>query len=597
LLLLGLCLSPAAQAANIILATGTRDVDGDGVQDDLEWVGWLESLGHTVDFQLDYWASLNDDKIAALEAADLIIFSRGSSSGNYATDATEIAQWNAITTPIVLMNAYIVRSTRWLWFNSTTISNLEAPMMEVLVPEHPIFTGVTLDASNQVAIVDDTGTGQTSFLGSADVGNGTLVASTGANSWIAEWQPETEFYAGSGQTAAGLRMLFCAGTQEVGSTPQGEFNLTEEGEVLLANIIRYMTGEDIEPGRASVPAPADGQTDVPCDVVLGWMAGENVTGQDVYFGTSLDAVSAADRANPMDVLVSQGQADATYDPAGALDYDQTYYWRVDGFEADGVTMYAGNVWSFTTEPFAYPIKNITATAFASELGTGPEKTVDGSGLDENDEHATNAEDMWLGTNGGAAPAWIQYEFDKAYKLHEMLVWNYNVVFEPMLGFGLKDVTVEYSLDGVEWMVLADVELAQATALGDYASNTTVDLAGVMARYVKLTVNDNWGTLPQYGLSEVRFLYIPAQARQPQPADGQTGVSRDAVLNWRGGRGAASHEVHFGTDEQAVIDGAALVDTVAESVYSPGSLDLGTVYYWKVNEVNEAEAIAVLEGDL
>jgi hypothetical protein len=176
LVLLGLCLSPTAQAANIIFATGTRDVDADGTQDDLEWVGWLESLGHTVDFQLDYWAALNDDKIAALEAADLIIFSRGSSSGNYATDATEVAQWNAITTPIVLMNAYIARNSRWLWMDSTAISNLEAPMMDVVVPEHPIFAGVTLNASSQVAIVDDTGTGQTSFLGSTEVGSGTLVA-------------------------------------------------------------------------------------------------------------------------------------------------------------------------------------------------------------------------------------------------------------------------------------------------------------------------------------------------------------------------------------------------------------------------------------
>ena len=595
---LGVALSPVAQAANIVVVTGTRDIDADGTQDDTKWVEWLEALGHTVDFQLDHWTTLDDEKVAALEAADLIILSRGSSSGNYNTDATEIAQWNAITTPILMINAYIARSSRWLWVDSTTINNLEGPMMKVEVPEHPVFTGVTLNASNQVAIVDDTtGTGQTSFIGSTDMGNGTLLASTGTSCWIAEWQPGIEFYDGSGQTAGGLRMIFCAGTQEVDATPQGAFNLTEEGEILFGNILMYMLGEDIEPGRASSPVPDDAVTDVARDVVLAWVAGENVTTQDVYFGTSFADVNAADRADPTDVLASQGQAEAAYDPDGLLDFSQTYYWRVDGFEADGVTMYRGDVWSFTTEPFTYPVENITATAFAAMAGSGPENTINGSGLNENGEHSTVVEDMWLGESDGTQSVWIQYEFDRTYKLHEMLVWNYNVMFESMLGFGLKDVTVEYSVDGAEWTVLADVEFAQATTLADYTANTTVAFDGVQAKYVKLTVNDNWGTLSQYGLSEVQFLYIPAHARLPEPADVQTEVSPDVVLNWRAGRGVATHEVYFGTDEQAVIDGSAAVGATAESRYEPGALNLGTAYYWRVDEVNDATAVARWEGDV
>ena len=72
--------------------------------------------------------------------------------------------------------------------------------------------------------------------------------------------------------------------------------------------------------------------------------------------------------------------------------------------------------------------------------------------------------------------------------HEMLVWNYNVEFELILGFGLKNVTIEYSSDGAAWTSLGDVELAQGTARSDYAANTMVDLGGVAARYVRLTVN-------------------------------------------------------------------------------------------------------------
>ena len=102
-------------------------------------------------------------------------------------------------------------------------------------------------------------------------------------------------------------------------------------------------------------------------------------------------------------------------------------------------------------------------------------------------------------------------------------------------------------------------------------------------------------MPQFGLSEVRFYHKPVIAREPAPADGQTGLGLDVALDWRSGREAAVHEVYLGTDEQAVIEGAALIDTVTESRYNATALNLGTTYYWKVNEVNEAAVPGVWEG--
>ncbi len=583
MVLLGLILCPISQAASIIWVAQAYDTDADGTQDDLAFEDFVRSLGYDLDVQRGNWTTLDATKIAALNAADLIIISRSTNSGDYATDATEVSQWNGITTPIILTTAYIARSSRWLWVNSTTINNLVEPLMDVLVPEHPIFTGVDLGPNNQVTLVEGTtGTGQTSFIGSTDVGSGTVLVSTGTSTCIAEWPAGTPYYAGAG-TPASNRMLFCEGTQESGATPQGAFNLTETGKAVFANAILYMMGEDIEPGRASGPTPEDGATDVPRDVVLGWTPGENIVTQDVYLGTSLDDVTAATRANPMGVLVSQGQAGASYDMADLLDFSQAYYWRIDGFEADGVTMYAGNVWSFTTEPVAYPVENIVATTNGvSEAASEPENTVNGSGLNEADQHSTEATDMWLATGPAGESLWIQYEFEKVLKLYELEVWNYNVMFEPVLGFGLKDVTIEYSVDGAEWTVLSDVQFAQATAKADYVANTVVDMAGVAAKYVRLVVNSGYGVLGQYGLSEVRFTYTPVQAREPQPADGATGVDPDATLRWRAGREATSHDVYFGTDAEDL----PLADSVAEATFSPGSLDFGTTYYWRVDEVGD-----------
>ena len=104
-------------------------------------------------------------------------------------------------------------------------------------------------------------------------------------------------------------------------------------------------------------------------------------------------------------------------------------------------------------------------------------------------------------------------------------------------------------------------------------------------------------MPQYGLGEVRFFDIPVHATRPYPDSGATGVDIDVILGWRAGREAAKHDVYFSADEQAVIDGTAAVTTVTETSYGPLSLDLGMIYYWKINEVNMAETPTTLEGDV
>jgi len=358
-------------------------------------------------------------------------------------------------------------------------------------------------------------------------------------------------------------------------------------------VAEAMRGTD--PALASNPNPATEATDVPRDVVLSWTAGEFAATHDVYFGTSFDDVNAASRANPMGVLASQAQATTAFDPAGLLDFETSYYWRVDEVNAaPDNTIYKGEVWYFTTEPFAYAIQNVVATSNGiSEPGVGPQNTVNGSGLNAAGQHSTVSDDMWLAKAPEDQALYVQYEFDRVYKLHELLVWNYNVQFEMILGFGLKGVTVEYSENGTYWTALGDVEFAKATAKDTYVYNTVVDLQGVPAKYVRLTVNSGWGMMGQYGLSEVRFLYIPAQARQPQPADGATGVDVNTSLSWRAGREAVSHEVYLGTAPDALT----LAGTVASATFVPANLEFGSTYYWQIVEVNEADAVTAWAGDI
>ncbi len=352
--------------------------------------------------------------------------------------------------------------------------------------------------------------------------------------------------------------------------------------------------------KSSSPSPSTGGTDVPRDVVLSWSPGQYAATHDVYFGTRFDDVNLATRDNPTGVMASQGQTATAYDPSGLLAFSQTYYWRVDEVNAaPDSSIHKGPTWLFTVEPVAYPVQPVKATASSSQAAAmGPDKTIGGIGLDASDQHSISTTQMWI-SKKGSGPIWIQYEFDTAYKLYQMWVWNSNQAIESIVGFGAKDVTIQTSLDGTTWTDVPNVpEFAQATGEPNYVHNTEVDLGGAFAKFVKLTINFNWADAKtQASLSEVRFFQMPMLAREPQPASGSVDVALDATLNWRPGRQAAEHQVFVSADAAAVTAGTAPVAKVTDHKLPLASsgLEFGKTYYWKVVEVNAAETPKSWEG--
>ena len=138
-----------------------------------------------------------------------------------------------------------------------------------------------------------------------------------------------------------------------------------------AEIQDIMQGFNLE--LAGNPLPADAVVDLLRDVTLSWEPGEFAVKHDVYFGTTFADVNTADRDNPLNVLVSQGQNANSYD-AGVLALGQTYYWRVD--EVNGApdnTIFKGEVWSFTVEPVSYAIEGVMVTSNGTpDAGADPE---------------------------------------------------------------------------------------------------------------------------------------------------------------------------------------------------------------------------------
>ncbi|MCP4453530.1 MAG: hypothetical protein GY809_18880 [Planctomycetes bacterium] len=346
---------------------------------------------------------------------------------------------------------------------------------------------------------------------------------------------------------------------------------------------------------ASNPVPEGGAVDVLRDAELSWSSGEFAATHNVYFGESFEDVNSAT------VPTSANQNANAFDP-GRLEFGRTYYWRVD--EVNGTpdkTVFGGEVWSFEAEPYSILIPGsaltVTASSVTNEFST-PEKTVDGSGLGADKTHTTSAEAMWF-TDSVDLDPWIQYEFDEVKKLDIMTVWNSNGAAEMAIGWGVKDVEIQYSVDGETWDVLADAtQFGRAPGSPTYNQPDEIDFGGAAARFVRLDIQSNWGgILMSYSLSEVQFNMIPAVARTPDPVSGAVDARPDAVVAWRAGRDADTHTLYISADQNEVAEGLASSVTTSTNSLDLGSLDLdlGQTYYWRVDEVNEAEAVPVWAG--
>ncbi len=102
---------------------------------------------------------------------------------------------------------------------------------------------------------------------------------------------------------------------------------------------------------AFTPLPYDGAIDAAHDSLLTWISGAYTAEHDVYFGTDQEAVANAD---PNDPNVYRGRIalDVTSYGPGDLQWNTTYYWRVDEInEPESWSPIVGSVWNFTTADF------------------------------------------------------------------------------------------------------------------------------------------------------------------------------------------------------------------------------------------------------
>jgi len=103
-------------------------------------------------------------------------------------------------------------------------------------------------------------------------------------------------------------------------------------------------------GAVGNPDPANGAVDVKQTQILTFSPSVFAASHQVYFGADKDAVKNADTGSP-EYKGTRDLGAESYDP-GMLEWDTTYYWRIDEVNnTNPDSPWTGILWSFTTADF------------------------------------------------------------------------------------------------------------------------------------------------------------------------------------------------------------------------------------------------------
>jgi hypothetical protein len=180
-------------------------------------------------------------------------------------------------------------------------------------------------------------------------------------------------------------------------------------------------------------------------------------------------------------------------------------------------------------------------------------------------------------------------------------WVFNVSGAELVTFYVEahhsansegdDFVFAYSTDDVNY---TDMVVLTKTADDDTVQyySLPIGLSGTV--YVRVLDADRTDGNTQLDSIHIDTLFIvseessaaPVAATAPTPVDGAVNVAVDVNLSWTAGLMSTSHDVYFGTSPSPVFQG-----NQTGSIFDPGALLNGTVYYWAVDEVNNSGTTA------
>jgi len=363
------------------------------------------------------------------------------------------------------------------------------------------------------------------------------------------------------------------------SDPSGAltFNFTSDGSA-----VRFGWDADVTCVLVGIPAecainfsPADLATDVATTSSLSWSAGPVLTlTYDVYYGT--DANSMA--------LVSNNQTGTSFVPT-VIAPGITYFWTVIPSNTEGAPLGCDTLSFTVANELSYCVAEHGGVV-TLECGTGQEFISNANiGTINNPSTCVNA------------PAYTDYT-----SLSTTVIQGTDVPVNFTIGnyFTTDRVIVwaDWNQDG-DFLDVSELSGNFLTpGAGTISGNITVP-AGATLGSTRLRARLFYGTptafepcgIPSngYGETEDYTVIVEALTEPPlcatnlNPANLATDVSSNQlVLTWTNGGAAATYDVFFGTDPDALVLAS---DNQVGTTFNPGTLDLNSTYYWQVVPTN------------
>jgi len=327
------------------------------------------------------------------------------------------------------------------------------------------------------------------------------------------------------------------------------------------------------PVKAYSPFPRDGDKWIDLNVELSWQPGQGATGHDLYFGTDLAAVEARDASVSKGSLIA-----ASYTPEG-LQEDTTYYWVVD---ETGASPQAGDVWSFTTVGGGGGLKgeyfsNTSLSGMPVLTRIDPEVNINLVG--DESPGAPVPGDGWS----------ARWTADLEIPVADTFLFNVNCQDGTRLW-----IDGELIID--QW--ITPTVTSQYFALPLYLER------GIHSLVLEFfdsggdaVAQLSWATATMAEqIVPAGPLQPPLRARTLYPQNDAVDVPQDLTLMWGAGEKAAAHQIYFGDDAEAVANATPADTTVYrgqqaldQTTYVLAGLEWNKEYFWRIDEVNDAEA--------
>jgi hypothetical protein len=335
-----------------------------------------------------------------------------------------------------------------------------------------------------------------------------------------------------------------------------------------------------------------------CDPLLIWPPVPGAVAYHVYFSDNQSEVAA--RAPAAD----KGTTDQTALSLGSLQDETVYYWVVDAIMANGE--YLGGSIQGCTVP-ACPAGGVLREWWLDISGTSV------SDLTSNPAYAgpPNGQECldgfegptdWADNYGTRLSAWLLPPVSGAYTF-----W--------IAGDDNAELWLEQS--GVLELIASVPGWTQAREWDKYPEQKSAPqlLSGGKKYYIQALMKEGGGgdniavAWQGPGMLERKVICVPYVessvctpfiAYGPYPRDGDPYVDPTPVLRWHAGREAVQHDVYFSDDFELVAWAcqcacAAYGGRQTGTTYNPGPLVPGRRYYWRVDEINDANPASPWRG--